>query len=203
MARTALTRIAAPAKLPITLEAAKGWMRVDYNDEDALITSLIEAAVDRLDGPTGLLNRALIEQEWVAHFDRFPTSLKIPLPRCREIVEVAYVAPDGVAAVLDVADYQVVGLHTDMSRIQSIPTQTWPGVARGWPDAVSIRFKAGFGPEPEDVPASIRHALLEMVATGFENREGIAVGERVSMQVLPLTARSVVSDWKVWFDHDE
>lgn len=199
MAHTAIARVTAPAEMPITLEAAKGWLRVDYDDEDELINSLIEAAVDRLDGPFGMLNRALISQTWTAYYDKFPPCIVVPLARCLEVVSVAYTASDGTQETIDSADLMVTGLLSDMCRVRPAMGQAWPRTAN-IPDAVSITFRSGFGDDADHVPASIKHALLEMVATSFENRETIAVSERLSMQVLPLTARSVVSDWKVWFD---
>ncbi|MGV8832969.1 MAG: head-tail connector protein [Devosia sp.] len=200
MAHTALVRVDAPDEMPITLEAAKGWLRVDYDDEDELIGSLIAAAVDRLDGPNGLLNRALITQTWTAFYDRFPGgSILIPLSRCLEVSEVTYIAGDGTPMTFAGSDLMVTGVMSDMCRVRPAMGTAWPSTCKGLPDAVTVTFKAGFG-DGDDVPASIKHALLEMVATAFENREGIAIGERVSMQVLPLTARSVVSDWKVWWE---
>ena len=38
----------------ITLEEAKEWLRVDFNDEDTKITELIHAAVQWVEGYTGL-----------------------------------------------------------------------------------------------------------------------------------------------------
>jgi len=37
----------------VTLEEAKNWLRVDFSDDDALITTLINAAEEYLENTTG------------------------------------------------------------------------------------------------------------------------------------------------------
>ncbi|UYL94043.1 head-tail connector protein [Geobacillus phage vB_GthS_PK3.6] len=38
----------------VTLEEAKNWLRVDFSDDDALITTLINAAEEYLENATGV-----------------------------------------------------------------------------------------------------------------------------------------------------
>lgn len=45
----------APDSPPVPLQAAKNYMRVDYDDDDVLITSMIWAAVDFIEQYTGRL----------------------------------------------------------------------------------------------------------------------------------------------------
>ena len=52
-----LTRISAPAALPVSLEELKAHLRVEHAEEDAALTRLLGAATSALDGPTGQLGR--------------------------------------------------------------------------------------------------------------------------------------------------
>ena len=58
---------------------------------------------------------------------------------------------------------------------------------RFWPftrytiNAVTIRFTAGYGSAPGNVPQAIRHAILIETANLYENREDAVVGQAVNM----------------------
>jgi uncharacterized phiE125 gp8 family phage protein len=61
-----------PVAAPVSLAEAKAHLRVDFDDEDALISGLIDAATQHLDGWSGVLGRALMPQTWEMSLDRFP-----------------------------------------------------------------------------------------------------------------------------------
>lgn len=54
--------ITPPAAPLVSLDEAKKHLRVDFSDDDALITAMIETARAWIDAPEGKLNRALITQ---------------------------------------------------------------------------------------------------------------------------------------------
>lgn len=169
---------------------------VQMAPEDAeYIDLLIEAAVSRLDGPNGLLNRALITQTWQATFDRFDTEMKIPLARCQSVAEVSYLDRDGNMIVMPAESYRVTGLNSDACRVRAGGNQPWP-LTLSDREAVTVTFTSGFGDAPEDIPGSIRLALLEMVATAYAYRESAALGGGFS--VLPYSASRAVTDWMIW-----
>src|SRR5690606_13517289 len=66
MASTLLT---APAVEPLTLAEAKAWLRVEHDDEDDLIATLITAARAQVEAVT---RRALITQHWRLVLDTWP-----------------------------------------------------------------------------------------------------------------------------------
>jgi uncharacterized phiE125 gp8 family phage protein len=199
-----LTRIASPARLPVDRDMVWSHLNAilvedldspppDEPYDAALIDELIAAAVDRLDGPNGLLNRALITQTWLAQLPRFEREMRIPLPRCRLVSSITYIDPDGDSQAVALDAFRVVGLGTDHARI--VPVDNWPDTARR-DDAVAVTFVAGFGDAPDDVPGSIRLALCEMVATAYAHREFATLDG--SFSTLPAAASRVVSDWTVW-----
>jgi hypothetical protein len=94
---------------------------VDCNTHPAdsvSISTLIEAATDRLHGPNGLLNRALLNSTWKATFNRFDAEIAIPLPRCQSVQAVEYLNAQGETVTIDPADYRVTGLRTDACRVR-------------------------------------------------------------------------------------
>lgn len=62
-------RTVAPAETPVTLTEAKAHLRVDFDDDDTLIASLVNAATDYLDGWDGILARCLVTQTWTLERD--------------------------------------------------------------------------------------------------------------------------------------
>src|SRR4051794_4197557 len=66
-----LVQITPPSVEPVTLAEAKLHCKVDFTDDDALITSLIAAA--RMVCETRL-RQALVTQTWVLYLDSFPSA---------------------------------------------------------------------------------------------------------------------------------
>lgn len=53
-----------PTAHPVTLQDAKGYCKVEHDEDDAVIEALIASAVGTLDGWTGLLGRCIMPQTW-------------------------------------------------------------------------------------------------------------------------------------------
>lgn len=204
MTRPALIQITPPASLPVELSTVYQHLNLILDDEGepedaadaAYVAELVAAAVSRLDGPSGLLNRCLIEQIWQASFPRFPSSLRFPLARVTDVVSVEYIAADGSPKTLPTEDYITLGLGTDLASIRVAAGKRWPATERGHPEAVTVQFTAGFGELPDSVPGDIRLAILEMVATSYANREDTVTGTIAA--ALPSSATRVVTDWTFW-----
>ncbi len=66
-----------PAEEPVTLAQAKAWLKVETDDEDALIAALIPAARARAEWHTG---RAFVTQHWTLWLDGLGDGyIEIPL----------------------------------------------------------------------------------------------------------------------------
>lgn len=171
-------RISAPAAAPVSLAEAKQHLRVDANDDDALITSLINAATEKMDGRAGVLGRCIVTQTWKVWFRRFGGMRKICLPFPdvdASSVVLKYFDGDDVEQTINAADYWVLEDLTG-SFVLRKPDAIWPTVYDR-PDAISIEFQAGFG-GVDDVPAPIKAAILLTVGHLYENREDVTVGTK-------------------------
>ncbi len=182
-----LTLVTPPSMLPVTLDMAKAYLKVDGTDEDALIEALLAAATSRIEFECAL---ALISQQWSLYRDRWPGCgiLEIPLHPVQAVEEIRILTPAGLIAV-DPALYQ-----TDLSgrpaRIRALPE--FPEETDGL-NVVEVRVRAGFGDTPEDVPADLRQAILLVVAHWFENREGTAGHGGAG---LPDEAQHLMAPWR-------
>lgn len=199
-----------PAFEPVTLAEAKAHCRVEVDDDDAYITSLI--AVARLMAETiaretfaattydyfldgfpgfggGYSSRRIREQGegpgWL------PTSsdafIRLPRPPLVSVESVKYHDPAGVLTTIDPASY--VASAGVGSRIQPLPGYAWP-VALDRLDSVVVRYTSGRA-DAAAVPANARHAILLIVGHLYENREG-TTSAAIGMKPIPLGVEALL-----------
>jgi uncharacterized phiE125 gp8 family phage protein len=173
----ALRLIVPPPIKPVTLAEAKAHLRVDNTDEDALINILIDAATSYIDGPTGFLGRALVDQTWELLLDAFPVNeIKIPIPPLLEVVTLNYFGTDGIEVTLNPAAYTVDDVNEPG---WIVPDGTWPATFNGI-NSVVVRFRAGYVDTTispaNDVPGDIKAALLLYLGSLYANREQVIAG---------------------------
>lgn len=185
-------RVTAPEILPVSIEEAKARLRVDHGDDDDVINAYLAAAVEHLDGWTGILGRCLVEQEWRQDFEAARQTLPLPLGPVIDIVSVSFTDAAGNGAVVDPADYELkvdaAGRGGVLLRYEAVP--------RGRP--ASVQFKAGYltipaqadpeRPAESTVPAPIKTAIMLMVGNWYQNSEAVNVGNIVNEMPLGVAA---------------
>lgn len=182
-----LKLVTAPADQPITLAQAKQQCRAtEFTDDDDLIELFIDAAVDFIEGPSGFLGRALIDQTWDYYLDAFPAEsgpIEIPLPPLIEVVGLFYLDADGNEQEWPSTNY-VVDTSGNPGKVSLGSGVSWPTpIVES--EAVRIRFRAGYldqgvSPAVENVPGAIKAAILIHVADLYANRESSIIGQTVT-----------------------
>jgi len=203
-----LTLVTAPPTWDL-LADAKRQLRIDTSDEDVLLTALIAAAVEHLDGRDGILGRALLTQTWDLKVDAFPSAtpqnpyaaIDIPLPPLQSVDGVTYVDASGNVQTVSTAAYTVDLGGKWPGKVTPALGSAWPPTA-AIPDAVTIRFTAGYAASagsPSDdgggVPAGIKHAVMLLVAHWYENRVPVNIGNIVN--ALPMTVAALLAPHRV------
>lgn len=170
-------RIVPPADPVVSLAVAKHFLRVDHDEDDALIAAMVAAATGHLDGWQGILRRCLVSQTWRFALDRFPAGLPIelPVPDGRS-ASISCRSPDGTTVEI-AADDLVVHPLAGRTCVRTALDAPWPETARA-SDAVRVDLVCGFGP-PADLPAPIVSAILLMVGDLYRNRETTGTGSGV------------------------
>jgi len=154
---------APPSAEPVTLDQAKAWLKIDTDDDDALIGSLIGAARARAEWHTG---QAFVTQSWILWLDRWRPVIEIPLSPLASIQSLTFYAPDAAATVVDSGMYHVDAASRP-GRIGFAPT-FMPPLLRPL-DAVAVAFTAGYG-AAADVPPTITTAILVILAALYAAR---------------------------------
>jgi uncharacterized phiE125 gp8 family phage protein len=167
-----LEQTAAPQKDALSIDEAKRQLRILGNDQDTQVQEYLRQAVAWLDGRGGLLNRALITQSWEYRIHTFPLGgapIHLPLPPLQSVESVRFLEQDGSEVTVN-PDLYEVETQTRIGMIRQAFNATWP-TPRHEPFAVRIKFTAGYGEDPGDVPAPIR-AAIKLVLTHFYEKRG-------------------------------
>ncbi|WAJ29323.1 hypothetical protein [Antarcticirhabdus aurantiaca] len=143
-----------PAGLPVSLDDVRAATRVSVDDvPEARLQSLVEAATAGFDGRTGQLGRALIHQVWRRDFTPIRGLMRLPFP---DVVEASAVWIDAAG------QEQPATVFLDEDVISPF-VQLVGGWRSGAGVMLRVTFKAGYGAEPDDVPAPIREAIIKRV----------------------------------------
>ena len=182
---------------PVSLNEAKLHLRVDTNDDDALIASLITAARQAAETLTG---RQMVTARWRLVLDRFPRaacmessnaqSFSLPahavlLAKCpvQAVISIQYLDMTGNVQVLPEGDY-VVDSACEPARIT-------PGFGSNWPaalpqmGAVTVTFDAGYG-LASAVPEGLKSWIKLRVGSLYAHREEVAALTRGRIDPLPF-----------------
>ena len=204
-----LTLVTAPAVEPLTEAEVWDHLRVTLTGSPAvpadqtLISMLIQAARETIDGRDGWLGRSLVTQTWDLTLHDFPRadSIRLPLPPVQSITSVKYIDTDGVEQTFAASKYSLSADTHWRARVDLGFDESWPGT-RCVPDAVTVRFVAGYSAtsdSPPDlranVPRPIRQALLLMIGHLYEHREAVSAG--VSMSEMPMAVESLLTPYRV------
>jgi uncharacterized phiE125 gp8 family phage protein len=170
-------RVTDAATEPLSLAEAKVHLRVDSSDEDDYITALIKVARLECENKT---QRALITQTWETTLERFTDSIQLRFPPLIEVSSVKYLDESEVEQTLATSVYRV-DVYAEPACVIRAYGQEWPTVLPGHPNAVRVRYTAGYG-AASAVPAALKQWMLLHIAHWYDNR---TAGVK-SMQTLPL-----------------
>lgn len=163
-----LVRTAPPATEPVTLAEAKDHLRVDHTEDDAYIATLIQAAREFVEAS---IDRTLITTPWKMTFDGFPPEIVLARPPASRSVTatvVTYLDADRNTVTLPESDYRVDRDATP-AVIRNLYGRSWPPHLTDQ-NSVTVQWSAGYGDSPDDVPRTVRHAMLMIVGHLYERR---------------------------------
>ncbi|MDR4306973.1 phage head-tail connector protein [Chelatococcus sambhunathii] len=167
----ALARISAAAMDPFTLDALKAHARVDFDDDDLSLTNMGRAAAAEIEAHAEV---ALLRQQiiWTIEANvETATSVILPVaplaPGTAVTINGEAVAPDAITP----------GKH---------PVLRLP---EGMGGLVTITYEAGYGDEPEDVPADLALAIADQVARYYDLRGSEDGKQGLSVAAARIAAR--------------
>jgi hypothetical protein len=159
------------------------------------LTSAIEDAVDKLEGPGGELNRCIRQCTLKRYLKQFPTrggQIQLPYPTLISVDNITVEDGSSPPNIVPVESYVVGG-----ELVASIsPVTSWPSASSG-PRAVSVTYTAGY-PSGE-YPPKLKRMVKILAAHYLENPEAtineprqMAVNRRVDFGMDDLRAALTV-----------
>jgi uncharacterized phiE125 gp8 family phage protein len=152
-----------PTTEPVSVGEARSHLRLDTSDTDALLAGYLLAARMHAENHC---RRVFMSQTWDTTFDydwpqiKNEYRLDFPFGPVRSITQVTYTDEDDVVQTLASTDYLLRGTGEDnLPYIVPAYDVTWPTVL-DIPETIRVRFVAGYGTNPGDVPEPIRNAIL-------------------------------------------
>lgn len=194
---TDVSLITPPTIEPIDLDEAKKHLRFTPTSEDTLIDTYIAMARQLFEEITG---RQLLDATWEYRIEGFPAgggAIELPKPPLLELVSVVYVGEDGAdVALVEDTDFVVerpTGPYAKRGTVRAV--EAWPTVDAAL-EAIKIRYRAGYGTQPGDVPELIRGALGFLVAHFHANRVEVADQTSGNLQIVPWGADAIMRPFK-------
>ena len=203
-----LTLVTEAADYPVSLTKAKEHLRLDDQNDDSLVRSLILAATAHIEGIT---QRSLVNRTYRLFIDYVHETdyqlwegtrvgpdlsyrrnyIDLPRPPCVSVTHVKSYDDSDTATTFDSSKYYVDTANTP-PRIVLRDGQSWPTGLRA-ANGIEIEYVAGYGANDTDVPEPLRLAVLQMVTHMYEHRgdyEGSAIPT-------PSIVNTLVSQYKV------
>ena len=186
MIRSTPTRTVAPSADSVSLSEMKSWMKVDIDDDDELIQSLIIAAQESAEK---YLKRALVTQTWTLTIDSGQSSLanglgdgfyELPVTALYADLPREYDLPyKPIQSISSVVTYDTSNasstysadnyfLDTANGRLVLNDTAVLPSSLRARASMV-ITYVAGYA-KPSDIPQSVRTAIMMHVQRMYDER---------------------------------
>ncbi len=206
--------ISQPTVEPVSLEAAKKHLRVDFAEDDLLIQALISAAREWAEV---YCKRAFFEQTIVLSLDNFPLfmggngtippsqmhgwpyysaywdplAIRLPRPSTVSVQSIKYRDLNNTVQTLDPSTYYV-DTTSEPARIVPMPSLTWPTTQLYLPGSVQITYTAGSygdGYNTNTCPFAVRAAILLLLGHLYEHRETVS---ELSLKEIPLGAKALL-----------
>ncbi|MGL4371416.1 MAG: head-tail connector protein [Alphaproteobacteria bacterium] len=154
-------------ELPVSMEMAKTYLRIQHEEEDALVEHLIKTASEWIQESTG---KSLLHQK--CQYTHANQHFFLPYGPVCDVTEVKV-----KGKILEAEHYSLdmakgfIALELPLFRRSSTK--------------VTVTYKAGFGEKPEDIPEAIRNAILTAIAYLYENRDNAEPKLSLSAAIKP------------------
>lgn len=181
------TVVVVPPEPVVSWAEADAHLRLSGDGSQRIyVESLIAAATAHIDGPNGILRRAVGEQTLELRGCGFHHTLTLPFGPVSALTSVKYLDAAGVEQTVAPEVYYSAGDYLYLGH-----GQAWPS-PRGDAECVRIRYVAGW--TVAEIPPSLKAAVLLLVGHWYANREAVVVGD--STATLPMAVDALLAPYR-------
>jgi uncharacterized phiE125 gp8 family phage protein len=173
--------IAAPSVLPVSLAEVKSHLRIDHGLDDSLLNVYLAAAINYVDGFSGILGRALCTQTWQERYSKWG-DLRLELLPVASIAQIAYMPESGAEVTVSAANY-TLDWDEFGSFVRFSENYTFPALSTD-PEPIRVQYVAGYGASAS-VPPPIKAAIM-ILAGHFYHQTGAPTQSGLSDSVFRL-----------------
>lgn len=172
------TLVTGPTEEPVDIDEAKQWLRLEVDDDNAMVQTLITVARRIVENRC---QRKLVTQTWDYFSDTFPAyEFVLPYSPISSVTWVKYYDSTGTLTTLDPTLY--MSSLGNVGRLTPKPYAQWP-VGQVRLDTVNVRYVVGYG-DAGATPEEARLAMKVLILWLYENR--MAVEANPPFEVIDL-----------------
>ena len=167
-----------PACEPVSLKEAKAYLRVDSTNDETSIQNLVKASRQVVEAHIG---RCLIEQTWTFDVnagyasaladDHYIAAHKSKGHGGLELPRSPFIKLSGKPVYFNGTNHQEIKNYR-LDTVGPVARIHFGHTFLNSTGTLRIDFNAGYGDLPEDVPPSLKQAILMLTAAAHENRTG-------------------------------
>ena len=186
----------APTVEPISLYEMKLHSRIDHDDEDTLLDSLIKSARQYCETFTG---RAFCTQTIQYYLNNWPSgdAIYLPLPPVQSVSSVRWTDSSGTETTLTVSDDYEVDTDSEPARVVLPYNKSWPTGILAPNNPIVVEYVAGYG-NATDVPEYIKAAIKLYAGALYENREAVLPAGHIG-RTLPMGVDALLWQERVFW----
>lgn len=158
-----------PEMEPVDLELIKAQLKIEVDDDgyDDILIPLLPSARDWCERHQ---NRSYINQIFELALDHWPKGdvIRLPRPMLQAIESVRFITSDGVSHLWDEQNY-ILDDYSEPGKLVKVHGVYWPAQKLRASNGVIIRYVAGYGNTPFEVPDGVKQAIIMLTIYWFEN----------------------------------
>lgn len=172
----------------ITLADAKAWLKVDHDDDDALIGVLRDAAVNHCEVHT---NRYFRTSTFSITAPNFRHLRRLPVGVLNNVTSITYFKENDATEYTLASSEYTTSLLGDVLHVNF--RNTVPDVDPYRSDAVKLI--SGGGVRADLIPEAVRTAALLLVGHWYENRSAVQIG--TSVIEMPIAVNALLAQYRL------
>jgi uncharacterized phiE125 gp8 family phage protein len=152
---------------PITVTELKNYARIDGNQEDSILSSIIKGTRLLVEN---YINRALIEQTITMQMDFWPSNqIELPRPPLISITSIQMLDEDGIAITYSSSNYYTITNATP-GRLIIKNSTSFPRNLDRYYGGHQIIYTAGYGSTATYIPDAIKEGMKAWATMIYDSR---------------------------------